>query len=104
MQGPDGQIHFPKGRGHDHFDIREVFLHGFQDGDTVHAWHADIRNDNLGVDFFAERKTVLAIVGRENGIAGVFQRDARYTPNPFLVIDQNNAPAVFVRHNMMSPW
>mgnify|MGYP000500062217 CR=1 FL=1 len=53
---------------------------------------------------WAQLEPARAVFRRVDGIADIFERNPRYTANAFLVIDQNNAPAVFVRHNVMSPW
>ncbi len=98
LKGPDGQVHLPESRGHDHFGFGMGLLDLFQDGDAVHARHAHVRDDDLRRGFIAKGQAALAVFRRVNGIAGVFEGDPRHTPNTFLVINQNNAPTVVCRH------
>ena len=98
LQGPNGEIHLAKGGGDDDFGIRIAFFDVFQDGDAVHFRHADVGDDDLGMNRFAKGQPAHAVVGRVNDITGIFQGDAGHPSDAFLIVNQNDTPFAIVRH------
>jgi hypothetical protein len=92
LEGAHGQFHLGKGGGHDHFDLGMTTLDPFENLESVHTGHADVRNDQLRMATVAEVQSSRTVGGADDGISGILKGQAGHLANVGLVVDEQYQP------------